>query len=81
MRIDAGIIAELRRRVAAGEVKELVEPVIRSGTAVLITAGALEGLPGACTAITGDRRADMLIDLLGRMVHVKIASDHLVAID
>ncbi|MGH7886663.1 MAG: hypothetical protein ACREPG_02275 [Candidatus Binatia bacterium] len=43
-------------------------------------AGPILGAEGVCAAVTGDTRADLLIALLGQMVHVKIAVDQLVAI-
>ncbi|MGH6846462.1 MAG: transcription termination/antitermination protein NusG [Methylocella sp.] len=80
LRIDAGIIAQHRRRIAAGELEGRREPVIWPGMAVRITEGPLQDMEGTCTAITGDRRADCLVSLIGQMVRVKLAIDRLVMV-
>ncbi|MGH6843014.1 MAG: transcription termination/antitermination NusG family protein, partial [Methylocella sp.] len=81
LRIDNTIIDQLRQRIAAGEfAKHNAPPAIRPGMTVRIGGGAMDGNHGLCEKVTGDRKADVLIAMLGQTVRVKIAMDRLVAI-
>lgn len=68
-------IDELREREISGMFETKPARRIKAGDRVELIGGPFEGRIGVCHSVTGDARADILLELLQRHVRVRIALD------
>lgn len=71
-RVPAAQIAAIRSREGADGVIKLGAPLFSPGEAVAIDEGAFEGLLGVYEGMSGQERADVLLQILGRHVRASI---------
>jgi len=70
--VPAQLISDLQAAQIGGQFDERPAPSVTPGARVKIMCGPFEGLYGRCKGLSGEARADVLIELLKREVVVKI---------
>lgn len=80
LKIAPTLIGDLQAIVSSGEFDERLPPRMTAGAHVKFMRGPFEGHEGRCQSVSGEMRAEILIELLNREVVVKIALDELVLI-
>jgi transcriptional antiterminator RfaH len=75
--VPSQLISDLQAAMIAGQFDEKPPASVAPGAQVKIMAGPFQGLYGRCKGLSGEARAEVLIELLKREAVVKIGLDEL----
>ncbi|PNG27018.1 transcription termination/antitermination protein NusG [Methylocella silvestris] len=78
--ISESLIDDLRAAVSEGAYNERAPALVEAGARVRIEGGPFAGFEGICEAVHGNKRADILVDLLNRPTIVKMRLDGLISL-